>query len=61
MRRSRDEIFGQAIALKVERVPDVIGGIELSAQGQKLAWSIADYLTAVSATLNEHTAEVGAA
>lgn len=56
-----DEIFGQAIALKVERVPDVIGGIELSAQGQKLAWSIADYLTAVSATLNEHTAEVGAA
>lgn len=56
-----DKTFGQAIALKVETAPEVIGGIELSAQGQKLAWSIADYLTALSASLNEHPAEVGAA
>lgn len=56
-----DETFGQAIALKVETVPEVVSGIEFSAQGQKLAWSIADYLTALSATLNEHPAEMGAA
>lgn len=56
-----DKTFGQAIALKVETAPDVISGIELSAQGQKLAWSIADYLTSLSATLNEHPAEAGAA
>ncbi len=56
-----DKTFGQAIALKVETAPDVVSGIELSAQGQKLAWSIAGYLTSLSATLNEHPAEAGAA
>lgn len=56
-----DKTFGQAIALKVETAPEVVSGIELSAQGQKLAWSIADYLTSLSATLNEYSAEEGAA
>lgn len=56
-----DKTFGQAIALKVEIAPEVVSGIELSAQGQKLAWSIADYLTSLSDTLNEHPAEAGAA
>jgi F-type H+-transporting ATPase subunit b len=56
-----DKTFGQAIALKVETAPGVVSGIELSAQGQKLAWSIAGYLTSLSATLNEHPAEMGAA
>jgi F-type H+-transporting ATPase subunit b len=56
-----DKTFGQAIALKVETAPGVVSGIELSAQGQKLAWSIAGYLTSLSATLNEHPAEAGAA
>ncbi len=45
------ETFGQAIALKVETAPELVGGIELSAQGQKLAWSIADYLRDLSAGL----------
>ncbi|MBU1282175.1 MAG: F0F1 ATP synthase subunit delta [Gammaproteobacteria bacterium] len=56
-----DKTFGEAIALKVETAPGVVSGIELSAQGQKLAWSIAGYLTSLSATLNEHPAEAGAA
>lgn len=56
-----DETFGQTIALKVETAPDVVSGIELSAHGQKLAWSIADYLAALSTKLNEHPAEMGAA
>jgi len=56
-----DKTFGQAIALRVETAPDVVSGIELSAQGQKLAWSIADYLTSLSATLNEAPTQAGAA
>jgi F-type H+-transporting ATPase subunit b len=38
------EIFGNDIQLKFEMAPNLIGGIELSANGQKIAWSIADYL-----------------
>ena len=48
-----DDSFGQAIPLKFETHADLIGGIELSAQGQKLAWSISDYLTALSSSLEE--------
>ena len=48
-----DDSFGHAIPLKFETHADLIGGIELSAQGQKLAWSISDYLTALSSSLEE--------
>ncbi len=47
------EIFGQPIPLKFEIAPQLVGGIELSAQGQKLAWSISDYLAALSSGLQE--------
>ena len=40
-----DEIFPAKIRLRFETLPDLIGGIELSANGQGVAWSIADYLT----------------
>jgi F-type H+-transporting ATPase subunit b len=47
--------------LRFETAPDVISGIELIAGGQKLGWSIAEYLRSleqgVNATLN---AELGA-
>ena len=46
-----DESFGQPIALKFETTPELVSGIELSAQGQKLAWSISDYLATLSAGL----------
>lgn len=46
-----DDSFGQAIALQFETAPELLGGIELSANGQKLAWSIAGYLSALSASL----------
>lgn len=48
-----DESFGQPIALKFEIAPELVSGIELSAQGQKLAWSISDYLAALSVGLEE--------
>lgn len=36
--------FGTEIPIHFETVPDLVSGIELAANGQKLAWSIADYL-----------------
>lgn len=48
-----DESFGQPIPLKFETAPELVSGIELSARGQKLAWSISDYLAALSSGLQE--------
>lgn len=45
-----EEKFGQTIALRFETTPDLVAGIELSAQGQKLAWSIAHYLSALASS-----------
>lgn len=47
------ESFGRPIPLRFETVPELVSGIELSAQGQKLAWSISDYLDALSSGLKE--------
>ncbi|HAT29535.1 MAG TPA: F0F1 ATP synthase subunit B [Janthinobacterium sp.] len=40
-------MFGDGIALDFETAPELVSGIELTAGGQKLAWSIADYLLAL--------------
>jgi F-type H+-transporting ATPase subunit b len=53
-----DKSFGQTIPLKFETTPELVSGIELTAQGQKLAWSISDYLSALSSDLE---AKLGAA
>jgi F-type H+-transporting ATPase subunit b len=39
-----DETFSGRIRLTFEVAPDLVGGIEISASGQKVAWSIAEYL-----------------
>lgn len=39
-----NEIFSADIPTRFETAPDLISGIELSTNGQKVAWSIADYL-----------------
>ena len=40
-------IFSMEVRLRFETAPDLVGGIELTTNGQKLAWSIADYLTSL--------------
>lgn len=52
--------FGPAIALSFETTPDLVAGIELSAQGQKLAWSIAHYLSALASSPQVAPAAPGA-
>jgi F-type H+-transporting ATPase subunit b len=45
-------IFGEGTGIEFETRPDLISGIELAANGQKIAWSIADYLTSLSKSVD---------
>lgn len=42
-----NETFSTEICLRFETAPDLISGIELITNGQKVAWSIADYLVSL--------------
>lgn len=42
-----NETLSAEIQLRFETAPDLVSGIELSAAGQKVAWSIAHYLTSL--------------
>jgi F-type H+-transporting ATPase subunit b len=44
-------LFGEDAGIKFETRPNLIGGIELAANGQKIAWSIADYLTSLTSSV----------
>jgi F-type H+-transporting ATPase subunit b len=46
-----NETFSANIKLRFETAPDAVCGIELTADGQKLAWSIADYLKSLDRTV----------
>jgi len=48
-----NETFSAAIPLRFETAPNLISGIELNANGQKLAWSIADYLASLEKSVGE--------
>ncbi len=47
------EILGEERAVQFEIVPALISGIELSSDGHKLAWSIADYIFSLKQSLDE--------
>jgi F-type H+-transporting ATPase subunit b len=38
-------LLGTAYQIQFQTAPDLVSGIELSANGQKIAWDIADYLS----------------
>ena len=42
-----NETFSAEVRVRFETAPDLIGGIELTANGQKVAWSIGDYLASM--------------
>jgi F-type H+-transporting ATPase subunit b len=48
-----NEISSAEIHIRFETVPDLISGIELTSNGQKVAWSIADYLTSLEKGIDE--------
>ncbi len=48
-----NETFSVDAHLRFETAPDLVSGIELTANGQKIGWSIADYLTALEKGVDE--------
>lgn len=48
-----NDMLSTGIKLRFEIVPEVISGIELLANGQKVAWSIADYLGSLEKGVRE--------
>jgi len=47
------DTFALDIALRFETAPELVSGIELRANGQKMAWSIADYLSSLERGVGE--------
>jgi F-type H+-transporting ATPase subunit b len=48
-----NEIFSAEIHIRFETAPDLISGIELTSNGQKVAWSIKDYLASMEKGVDE--------
>ena len=47
-----NETFSAEVHIRFEAAPDRICGIELTANGQKIGWSIAEYLTSLDRTVD---------
>jgi F-type H+-transporting ATPase subunit b len=48
-----NETFSAEVRVRFETAPDLIGGIELTTNGQKVAWSVADYLASMEKGVEE--------
>jgi len=53
IQQALNETFSADIHVRFETASDVIGGIELTANGRKVAWSIADHLASLGKSVGE--------
>ena len=53
IQQSLNDTFAAEIHVRFQTAPNVISGIELTANGQKVAWSIADYLASLEKGVGE--------
>ncbi|MDD5058920.1 MAG: F0F1 ATP synthase subunit delta [Sideroxydans sp.] len=53
IQKALSETFSADISIRFEAAPNLISGIELIANGQKLAWSVADYLASLESAVND--------
>ncbi len=53
LRQALNETCAAEIEVRFETAPELISGIELSSNGQKVAWSIADYLGSLQKGVDE--------
>lgn len=53
IRKAIKDTFASDAAIEFQTAPELVGGIELIAGGQKLGWSIADYLVAMKAGVDD--------
>ncbi|HEV3436978.1 MAG TPA: F0F1 ATP synthase subunit delta [Gemmata sp.] len=53
IQKAINETFSADIHIQFETVPELVSGIELSSNGQKVAWSIAEYLATLEKSVGE--------
>jgi F-type H+-transporting ATPase subunit b len=53
IQKAINESFSADVHVRYETSPDLISGIELSTDGQKVAWSIAEYLSSLEKGVSE--------
>ncbi len=53
IQKALNEAFSTDVHVRFETAPDLVSGIELTTNGQKVAWSIADYLTSLEKGVGE--------
>jgi F-type H+-transporting ATPase subunit b len=53
LQHALNETFSAEIQVRFETAPDLISGIELTANGRKVAWNIADYLASLEKGVDE--------
>ena len=53
IRAAINQAFDADIQVRFETVPELIGGMELSTKGRKLAWSIDEYLASLQRSVGE--------
>jgi len=53
IQKALNETFSAEVPVRFETAPDLISGIELTTNGQKIAWSIADYLASLEKGVGE--------
>ena len=53
IQKALNETFSTEIQVRFETSPDLVSGIELTTDGHKMAWSIADYLASLERSIAE--------
>jgi F-type H+-transporting ATPase subunit b len=53
IQKALNETFSTEVKLRFEASPDLVSGIELTTNGQKVAWSIAEYLVSLERGVDE--------
>jgi F-type H+-transporting ATPase subunit b len=53
IQKACNETFSAAVGIRYQTSPELIGGIEFSWNGQKVAWSVADQLKSLEETVDE--------
>lgn len=61
IQKALNETFSFEVDLRFETAPDLVSGIEVTTNGQKVAWSIADYLASLQIGIDELLKEKGKA
>jgi F-type H+-transporting ATPase subunit b len=53
IQKALNETFSAEVRVRFETAPDLVSGVELTTNGQKIGWSIAEYLTSLEKGVGE--------